>query len=111
MDLASMIRSAVNYSSKNETDRKYKSEQLQKIADERRGKARDKYRRLMEGKGWMTKPMIEKGMGYTHGCCNTAIDRLVLDGYVDKRPLNGEPFNRRKGWEFMWIEEEENNQD
>lgn len=103
--LADMIRQAGECSSQQKKTGDRKLEQLRKIAGDRHEQAKEAYKSVMVGNGWMTTPVIEKSMGYKHGSCNTSLKKFVKDGVVEKRPLNGEPFSRRRGWEYRWIEE------
>lgn len=100
-----MIRQAAACSSQQSKCEAQKVAQLRKIAEERHERAKQAYKSVMSGKGWVSTSGVEKLMGYKHGSCSAALKKFVEDGAVERRPLNGGPFNRRKGWEFMWIEE------
>lgn len=73
-----------------------------------RTKAIDRYRAVMEPRGWMTQALIENLLGYG-STVSTGFLRVLLElGLVKRRNKGGvKTFNKRQGYEWKWIRIEE----
>jgi predicted Rossmann fold nucleotide-binding protein DprA/Smf involved in DNA uptake len=60
-----------------------------------------KYKEAM-GSGWIHTRAIERRMGMGPSVAYKTLMTYESHGLVERRPTKGEPYNRRKGWEWRW---------
>lgn len=66
----------------------------------------ERYKKAMEGEGWLPQWQIEAKLGYGRTVANDFLKKLVVElQLVEKRNKNGTiVFNRRLGYEYKWKE-------
>lgn len=55
------------------------------------------------GMGWTHTRIIERRMGMGPSTAYKTLVTYEVRGLLERRPLKGEPYNRRKGWEWRWV--------
>lgn len=93
---------------KNPNNSRVDSRNMAAAHEGRRKKSRDSYRAGMydpeaEEQKWYTSRDIERRCDKCMTGSYDALQNLVRDGFLEKRPAGGEAYNRRKGWEYRWV--------
>lgn len=66
-------------------------------------KALTRYRKVMEGRGWMTQRQVENALGYASTVSTAYLAKLLSNGNVERRNRDGAPtYCRRRGYEWRW---------
>ena len=66
-------------------------------------KALERYRAIMEGKGWMTRQQIENALGYASTVSTRFLEKLLSERRIERRNRGGSPvFKKREGYEWRW---------
>ena len=63
-----------------------------------------RYRRILEGKGWLNTFEIECRLGCMPTAANAFLRKLVKLKYIERRPRgNTKTYIKNRGWEFQWV--------
>lgn len=107
MDLLSMLKAANNPRPHNPCPVPLSERQRSNLA--LGGKAQtayaiERYREIMEGRGWMTQRQIENALGYASTIANPFLHKLLGWGKVERRNKGGAPeYSQRHGREWRWL--------
>lgn len=66
-------------------------------------RAKEKYRKAMEGKGWMMQADIEGALDNVRGGSKQFLHKLLAHGLVRSRNRGGGEFKCRLGRDWMWV--------
>ena len=66
-------------------------------------RAKEKYRNVMEGKGWMMQADIEAALDNARGGSTPFLQKLLANGLVTNRNRGGGEFKCRLGRDWMWV--------
>jgi hypothetical protein len=64
--------------------------------------ARQRYKKVMKDE-WVSTMKINARLGAGRGMALGTLQSFEKRGELVRRPIGGEPFNRRKGYEWKWI--------
>ena len=66
-------------------------------------KAFERYKSVMEGRGWLTQSQIEAALGYASTVSYVYLQKLLSLGIIERRNRGDAPqYNRRMGHEYRW---------
>lgn len=66
-------------------------------------RAKEKYRKAMEGKGWMMQADVEAALDNVRGGSKQFLHKLLAHGLVTSRNRGGGEFKCRLGRDWMWV--------
>lgn len=62
-------------------------------------KAKAKYIAAI-GPEWTRTATVESRLGMSRSSCTETLTKYFNEGILDRRPVDGKPYNRRAGWEW-----------
>ena len=66
-------------------------------------RAKERYRKVMEGKGWMMQAEVEAALGNAREGSKQFLHKLLERGLVTSRNRGGGEFKCRLGRDWMWV--------
>ena len=66
-------------------------------------RAKEKYRKAMEGKGWMMQADVEAALDNVRGGSKQFLHKLLAHGLVTSRNRGGGEFKCRLGRDWIWV--------
>ena len=64
-------------------------------------KAKQRYKEALQE--WTRTSKLENRLGYAATVCNATLRKYMEQGIVERRPVGGMTYNKKVGYEWRWI--------